>query len=184
MTEFVTDILTGSGHVATVPSLPKERLSVSNINLTTSAVTTTLTGTTSKTLMASYLIPSGVMGPNSTLIIEPCFTYTGSTNLKTMEVAIGPSVGNLLFSWSRARNSASQVAEVPLIQLINRGTQGSQIYPTSSASTYATALTTTPGTYSIDFLIDNYVYVFGTLVSAAESIVLQSMMITVRNPGK
>jgi hypothetical protein len=134
-----------------------------------------VTGTTSKTLLWSQLIPAGSIGPNSVIELTPVWSFSNTTNVKTFEIAIGPSPSSLTFSWVRNRSAAGTVSEAPLIHLRCKGslTMQDEVY----SNNYYVNGTLAPVARSIDFTADQYVYVFGTLANAADMITLNSVVV-------
>jgi len=92
--------------------------------------------------LASFTIPAGLMGVNSSLQIEPVWTHANSATNKILKVKIGVTA---VYSVTRTTSAR----EGPLIVLSNRNSLSSQIQPYDSA--YLTAGATNPATYTIDF---------------------------------
>lgn len=156
-------------------------LSGAPVYLQTSGVKVNLTGTTTTTLLATVALPDGIMGPNSALQIEPAFNWTSSANNKTITISVGQTLGGATTIFTRTRTTTG---DLPLIRMINRGVQNSQIEVFSGLGTY--------GTNSANFLVENTrtvdfsqntlnIYITGTLVNSSESIDLNALMVSVIN---
>lgn len=101
-----------------------------------SAVAVALTGTLTKTALATVDVPAGVMGPNSTLRVLPVWSYTNSANNKVIGVEVGTAMpGTTIYM----RTRTTTAGETPLIEVQNRGAKSSQISKYSSGSSYSTA---------------------------------------------
>lgn len=146
-----------------------------------SAVAVALTGTLTKTALATVDVPAGVMGPNSTLRVLPVWSYTNSANNKVIGVEVGTAMpGTTIYM----RTRTTTAGEMPLIEVKNRGVKSSQINKYSSGSSYSTAQAAAPSTHTIDFNQATKVFVYGTLANVGETITLESLLVEVLNPYK
>jgi|SRR5687768_1584224 len=125
-------------------------------------LSSTLTATDQ--VLDSFIIPAGSLGPNSSLQIEPLWTYTNSANNKILKVKIG---GVTVYNVTRTTSTK----EAPLIIIVNRNSIASQIQPYDN--TYVTAGTGTPATYTINFANDVTVEFLGNRASGTDTLTLQ-----------
>jgi hypothetical protein len=157
------------------------KVSGSIICLANSGVKVNLTGTTSETLLYTLALPDGIMGPNSSLQIEPAFNWTNSANNKTVKIAVGQTLVGATTLFTRTRTTTG---DLPLIRLTNRGVTNSQIEVFSGMGVY--------GANSANFLVENTraanfslpnlnLYITGTLANAGESLDLNAVMVSVIN---
>ena len=138
-------------------------------------------GVTTRMTLASVALPAGLIGPNTSIAIEAAFGFTASTNLKTVDVAIGPTTGAAISVWNRARSGATQTAEAPKITVANRGILNSQVIPYGANSSYGSGLTMGPEAKAIDFSVDQILWFFGTTANTADVIRLDHAIVTLIN---
>ena len=141
-----------------------------------SAVSSSVTGTTSLTTLASLTIPGGIMGANGALRIEFSASWTANTNLKTVTVALGgTSIG--IFS----RSGATETGARSQITVRNRGAQNSQVVslPGSTAVIFGVFTGTYPLTLSKDMSQDQALTITGTLASGSDTLTLESYIVEV-----
>ncbi len=115
-------------------------------------------------ILASFTIPAGILGPNSTLQIEPLWTFASSANNKILKVKIGSST---VYSATRP----TSVKEAPLIVLANRNSLVSQIQPYDN--NYVISGASVPATYAVDFSVNVTVQITGQRANAGDSLTLE-----------
>lgn len=140
-------------------------------------------GSDSDVLMGQVDIPNGMMGKNSALIILPSWQWTNNANTKTFDAWVGQSLASKTSVYNRGRTT--NVAEVPIIQVCNRGVLNSQVLPLSANSNYGTNIATAPETRTIDFSLSGMKVLFtGRLQNTADSLTLNGYTVIIRNPGR
>jgi hypothetical protein len=132
--------------------------------LSGSAVASSCSSTGADELLAVFTIYTGTLGVNSTLQIEPLWTFTSSVNNKILKVKIGAST-----VYSATRTTSAK--EAPLIVLANRNSLSSQIQPYDN--TYITAGSGAPATYTIDFSGPVLVQITGQRANSGDSLTLE-----------
>lgn len=114
--------------------------------------------------LASFQIAAGTLGPNSSLQIEPLWTYTNNANAKLLKIKIA---GVLVYSVSRTTSQS----EGPELVLANRNSLTSQIRIYDSV--HFTAGATAPATYAIDFSQDVIVEIIGQRANTTDTLKLE-----------
>jgi hypothetical protein len=130
--------------------------------------------------LASVVIPGGMLGPNGQLRIQFRFTYTQSTNGKTMQVNIGPQ--NVFY---RTRNTASQVSEALTMIFAACGSQNAQCELTNTSVggvPWQGASANTLATYSINMAVDQALSLLGQCSVGGELITLEGLTVEIM-PG-
>jgi hypothetical protein len=146
-------------------------------------VSITGAGSDSDVLMGQVDIPEGVVGRNSALIILPAWQWTNNANTKTFDAWVGQSLASKTSVYNRGRTT--NAAEVPIIQICNRGVLNSQVLPLSANPTYGTNIATAPETRTIDFSLPGMKVLFtGRLQNTADSLTLNGYAVIIRNPGR
>lgn len=138
--------------------------------LAQSGAASPVTGTTNETTLATIVVPAGAMGLNGVLRIRPKFTYTGSTNLKTLRVRLG---GSTLWSGTNASN-ASNLGSEPYIDIQNRNSVSSQIGMPADAAGVNLQIVGAFLTAAIDTSAAQNLTITGQLASSGETITLEA----------
>jgi hypothetical protein len=112
----------------------------------------------------TFNILAGTLGVNSIIQIEPLWTFANSANNKILSVAIGSTV---VYTATRT----TSVKEAPLIVLANRNSLASQIQPYDT--TYVTAGSGTPATYTIDFSVNQTLRIIGQRANSGDALTLE-----------
>jgi hypothetical protein len=144
--------------------------------LSQSAVSSSVTGTTSETTLASVTIPGGSLGQNGALRIEFSASWTANTNVKTVTVKLGgTSIG--IFS----RSGGTETGARSQITVRNRGAQNSQVVslPGSTTVVFGVFTSTYPLTLSKDMSQDQTLTITGTLANGADTVTLESYLVEV-----
>jgi hypothetical protein len=133
-----------------------------------SAVAVPLTGTLTRTVLASFTVPANALGPNGQLEIVPLFTGTSSANNKTFDIKIG---SNTL--WTTTQTTLAGVQGY--CRIANRGATISQIVFVNAAG-FAAASPASAVPYTIDTTTALTVELAGTLTNTGETIHLESFL--------
>lgn len=151
------------------------------LTLASTGVIASVTGTVSETALRTIPIPDGAMGANSRLVIKPVWQYTNSANNKIIAVKIGASLGGATTYYTRTRTTSN--AEMPLIEIVNRGAVNSQVILYGQSGGYAVAQAANNITATYDFATaSTNIYVTGTLANTGETIQLDSLWVDIVNP--
>lgn len=147
----------GSGVSFPITTNPVEMLS-------SSAVEVSCASTAVDEVLASFTIPTGIIGVNSIIQIEPLWTFASSANNKTLRVKVG---GSVVYDATRTTSTK----ESPLIVLANRNSLTSQIQPYDSS--HITAGTGTPQTHTINFNNSIDVEITGQRANSGDALKLE-----------
>lgn len=148
-----------------VPPIPSRR----PIILAQSAVPASVTGTTVETVLASIVVPGGIMGQNGILRITAFWSYPNSANNKSCRIKLGGvqlnSVGN-----------TTSVSLQTMVLIRNRGAANSQIcIAGSGVGSSAIA----PAVGAVDTTVDQVLAITGTLALDTETITLEGYTVEV-----
>lgn len=130
----------------------------------------TVTGTTLETTLASVNLKGGALGMNDYIEAVMMFSYSNSVNDKTMRFKIGTSE----YFVGLATTSATAVRRV---EIFNRNSQASQVSYAPSVFIDNGSTTVAVGTFTEDLSLDKTIAVTGQLESGAETIALESLHI-------
>lgn len=136
--------------------------------LAQSGVAASVTGTSSETVLATYTLKGGTMGPNGAVRVSFAATHTNSANNKTYYVRIG----SMLFATLNTTTTAT-VQEARLVR--NRGNEASQV--SFNGGTGAVVSTVAMATGSVNTKNDQLLTISGQLGSASETITLEGYTI-------
>jgi hypothetical protein len=132
--------------------------------LSSYAVAVSCVSTGTDETLASFVIPAGILGPNSILQITPLWTFPSTGNNKTIKVKVG---GITIYSATRTTSTK----EAPLVVLANRNSLTSQIVPYDS--NYFTAGSSSVLTTSIDMSNAVTVELVAQRANASETLSLE-----------
>ena len=139
-----------------------------------------LTGTTSATNIAALKIPANAIGKNGVVEIKALWSWTNSTNAKTLTTNIsatsGATVSNLP---SVTIPNSTANGQTLIILRNNNATNAQQSYGAPPATTPFGTTTTANNTSAIDTTADTYINFNGTLTVGTETITLQHAYIVV-----
>lgn len=140
--------------------------------LAASAVKVSNTGNITETALATITVPAGILGPNGQIEVVSLWSYTNSSNTKTVSVKLnGVAFLNL-------GTTTSAVAQ-PYTRIANRNNVASQIgFP----SVTSTGLGTSSGaliTSAIDTSVDTTLTLTGTLANSGETVSLESYLVRI-----
>lgn len=144
--------------------------------LSQSAVSSSVTGTTTETTLATVTIPGGSMGPNGALRIDVSASWTANTNLKTLNIKLG---GTLIGGFGRS--GATETGARTQVVVENRGSQTSQVISQPSATSIIFGVFTVayPATLTKDTSQDLALTITGTLANSADTITLERYLVEV-----
>lgn len=126
---------------------------------------------TAENILATISIPAGTMGLNDTLEILTLWTYTGSTNAKTLRIRLG-GIGGTQFMNS-ARNSGTEVGLQMPYFIRSRNSLSSQVGYGSGNFAFS-ASTSAPTTGAINMANAQDLVITGTKATGAESLILEA----------
>lgn len=142
--------------------------------------TASLTGTTAETLLCPAIkIPAGWMGADSIMKMDVVFTFTANTNGKTYNIKIGQTEASAASVFTRTRSGGTAQLDALCILIANKGATNSQEVLTAPTGLYSINSTSAPTTNSIDFSVDQYVYITGTLANAADTVAMRGYCIRI-----
>lgn len=145
--------------------------------LAQSGVAVSLTGTVAETTLAGINIPGGLMGPNGVVRVYSTWSFTSSTNAKTLRARLGGLAGAAYMV--SAQTSAGIITAQFLTIINNRGAANSQVGAPSNSIGLSSGGGNGAVTSAIDTTADSVFALTGQLASAGESITLQSYIIEV-----
>jgi hypothetical protein len=132
------------------------------------ATGTPLTGTLTETVLASILIPGGIIGKTGSVRMRAVASMTNNANNKTVNFKIGAV---LLAGAAAASNTTTIVSNI----MANRGSLASQVNtnPLTSGATATFTATT------IDTSVDQILTITGTLANTGDTMTLESYVVEV-----
>ena len=134
-----------------------------------SAVPAALTGTTAETTLATVAIPP--MGTNDSVRVTALFTFTSSTNLKTMFGKLNAAT----FAQNSTTTSGHTAARVQW-QVTNRNNTASQL-GTPYGMGFTAGAAVSPLNTAVETSGDNTLLIRGQLASGAETLTLEGYTI-------
>lgn len=140
-----------------------------HVLLARSAVAASVTGTLSETALATVTIKAGVMGTNGQLRITTLWSHTNSANTKTERVRLGGIGGTAFLEVNATTTDSGQL----MTMIRNRNSASSQVGANSGSSGLG-LLAGAIATASLDTAAAQDIAITGQLVTAAESITLES----------
>jgi hypothetical protein len=145
--------------------------------LAKSAVAVPLTGTTAETALVSIPIPAGAMGPNGVLRITTLWSHSGSANAKSLRYRLGE---NDLTGAQLMNVTTTATLGIMLQRMVfNRASQASQITQASANAASFGTFAASPLATTVDTSIEQSLVISGQLVSAGETITLESYLVEV-----
>lgn len=140
-----------------------------SVLLARSAVAASVTGTLSETALATVTIKAGVMGTNGQLRITTLWSHTNSANTKTERVRLGGIGGTAFLEVNATTTDSGQL----MTMIRNRNSASSQVGADRGSSGLG-LLAGAIATASLDTAAAQDIAITGQLVTAAESITLES----------
>jgi len=130
------------------------------------------TGDTNETVLYTYTLPGGLMGPNDCLEIVSLWSYTNSANNKSLRIRWG----DLATSLYAANQTTSLTLEQYTRVCNDDSTAAQRMYPPSVSGGFGTT-TSAVQTFSVDTGSDVLIRPTGQLASAGETITLENILI-------
>jgi len=132
-----------------------------------------LTGTTSRTNMVALRIPANSIGKNGAVEVKALWSYTNSSNAKTVETRLSPTpdTGGS-FAGGNLQVTTTATAQTLAIIRNNNATNSQIMWPANPAAPFGSA-TAANLTAAIDTTVDAYVCLNATLAVGTETITLQ-----------
>ncbi len=146
--------------------------------LAASAVAASVTGSTSKTALATINIPAGAMGANGRLRVTTHFAITASANTKTLSFELAGTA-----FYSRAEAGATVATYRDQREIANRNSESSQVsWRATSIGGFGggTAATTTG---AVNTASAQQLIIYGQLANAGETITLESYLVELLYQG-
>ena len=134
--------------------------------LASSGVASSVTGTTTETILASFVIPAGSMQANSILEFTHLWSVTNNANAKNAKIKIGAVIvyQNQLPSMGSCQTYTA---------LHSRNSLKSQVSAANSVNSSIGSSSAAPNVYSIDFSVEQTVTFTCSLANAADSAALE-----------
>lgn len=140
-----------------------------------SNITSSVTGTTNATVLATINIPPNTMGPNSLLRVWVLFTYTNSANNKVIRVNLNGNSSQIITVTNTTTALISRLQNVYC-----KNSNIAKVYATSNTGT--TGLGTSTGTnFNINNNTNIVVDFIGALANAGETISLRAAHVEIFN---
>ena len=144
------------------------------IVLGASGVRANHTGTTSKTTVASIIVPGGMMGLHGRIRVSALWTNNNSVGSKTVHIDFGGT------SWLGSANT-TQTTQNQMIVIANRGLANSQVGFGGLSGSFGTS-GAAPGTSAIDTTVDQTVTLAVTLASGADNAAIENYLVELIRP--
>lgn len=136
-----------------------------------SAVAVPLTGTTAETVLASVVIPGGLMGPNGAVRVSIVDSHTNNTNLKILKIALAASVLGSVGINTSASGEYSFVVR-------NRGTQIVQV--SGGINNFGSGVSGNSAvTSTVNTAVDQTLTITGTLAVGTDTLTLEAYTVEV-----
>lgn len=134
-----------------------------------------VTGTTSETTLGSVIIPGGSMGANGIIRATVLFSYTASSNNKTLRVRLGGLAGTAFHQIVPTTSSFHQA----VIMIRNRNSITSQVSAPALNNTSFTVASGTLATGSINTADNQTLVITGQLANTSETITLETFSVEI-----
>ena len=133
-----------------------------------------LTGTVSETNLAALKIPAGSLGTNGSLWISCLWSYTNSSNAKTMTIRFTSTSGATSGGVIGTALSVTTTAAAQTLNIIreNNATNAQLSWAQAGNTPFNTGGTTAT-VLAVDTTQDSYINVNGTLANSGETLTLQ-----------
>jgi hypothetical protein len=136
-----------------------------------------VTGTTTETTLYSLVIPANTLQVGDELRIEPLWSYTNNANNKTLRVSVGTSLGSAVNCYNKTRTTTA--TECPLVSLAIRALTGAgTLNKYLNGAGYAGSSTSTLTILTLDWTVDQTIFVTGQLANAADTITLECVRVS------
>lgn len=133
------------------------------------------TGNTTETVLASFTIPGGTMGPNGTLDYMAIFGFSGGANTKTIRARLGGIGGTVIWTYGIGSTVLSSGTRRTLS---NRNSESSQI-ARGPGSVIEGSSTTANATFAVNTAVDQTLVFTGQLVNSADTVSLEDAFVMV-----
>ena len=133
---------------------------------------------TNENTLYTLAIAAGTMGANDMLRIWPEFSYTASTNLKTLKLKFGSTA---VITYPDA--AAGNVALRPVWLVRNRNSVSSQLITPAYSGGVSVVTGIAPGTGTIDFSAAQTLTITGEKATGGELLALESVLVELIRAG-
>lgn len=140
-----------------------------------SAAASLVTGTLTKTALATISIPGGMLSANGMLRISTLWSYTNSANNKIISIEFG---GTAFFT--ATATTTNEFNDISMIR--NRNSVTAQIAHLANGGNRLGTAGSAPTTGAVNTAVDQNVIFYGTLANTGETITLEAYTIEVINP--
>jgi hypothetical protein len=132
---------------------------------------------TTEDTLATIAVPANAMGANGCLLIRAQWSYTNSSNAKTLRVRFESTSANVAFFSAGPTTFASTLA---VLEICNRGATNSQVGQIVSATAPGNS-TSSPTTGTVDTTDASLlgIYITGQKASSGETLTLESYSVRV-----
>jgi hypothetical protein len=146
---------------------------VGPVVIASTAVGTTLTGSTTETVLGTVTIPAGAMGANGWIRVTTLWNYTSSANTKTLRIRFGGLTGTVYQNLTPTTTLSAMTQRL----IMNRNSLSSQIGPAiASQNSFGQQAATLP-TSTLNTGVAQDLVITGQLASAAETITLEGYIV-------
>ena len=141
---------------------------------TTGSVALTGVGSNSETNLAALKIPAGSLGTNGSLWISCLWSYTNSSNAKTMTIRYTATSGAVSGGVLGTALSATTTAAAETLNIVreNNATNAQLAWAQAGNTPFNTGGTTAT-VLSVDTTQDSYININGTLANTGETLTMQ-----------
>jgi hypothetical protein len=148
----------------------------SRILLASSAVAVSFTNDTALKAYANITIPAGLMGLNGTIDVLSGWSFTGSTNSKTMSHKLSSATGTGGSNYANVAVVSATALSFPLqvSKIKNRGAANSQVGPPASSNgAVGGSNTSILQTSAVNTAVDSFINITGQMAALAETQTLE-----------
>ncbi len=142
--------------------------------LASSAVASSITGTTTETALATVTIPAGAMGATGMLRVSTQWSYTNSANNKTIRIRFGGMSGTQYLSVTPT--TTASLRDIPRL-IMNRNATNSQIGGVVSGTAGYAPTTGSCVTSAVDTTSAVDLVMTAALANTGETITLESYLV-------
>lgn len=174
---YITPAGAGTGLLAADGSLRVTSSGFVPLVLAQSAVKVDSPANTDENILASVVLPGGLMGLNGLVRVRSLWTWTSSGNIKTIRVRVGGISGQAI----RQANFTNTVAFRDICEIQNRNSLSSQVYLPAGSTTggWGSATSTNPGTATLDTSGNLSIVLTAQKATGSESMALESYQVEV-----
>jgi hypothetical protein len=144
--------------------------------LAQSAIAVSGAADTNENTLATITVPANAMGTNGTVRVSVYFSFTGSTNAKTLRARFSGGAGTQFVNVGTAVAATTSISFEFVIQ--NRNAANSQVggmpnYPVQQNSSAPGVWTTSTATASVDTTAATTIVITGQKATGAETLTLE-----------